>query len=137
MPCSQLISKPLYKPYLFRRSEELYVCNRLLNIVGHFVETWMVVGLAERAIDADEVIDPLFLPSVLAVASGRKSMAECNHDESHKSRNKNLKQWNRDVTHGLNTFRSGVSKGSPLRSDRYAARKERAALTVASTPGAT
>ena len=137
MPCSQLIGKLLHKSHLFRRSEELHIGDGLFNLVGYFIKSWMVVALAECAIDADEVIDPLFLSSVLAVASGRESMAECNHDESYKSRNKDLKQWNRDVAHGLNTFRSGVCKGSPLRSDRYAARKERAALTAASTPGAT
>ena len=99
MPSAEIVREPLYKLYLLWRPKELHIGDGLFNLFSHFIEAWMVVGLAECPIDADQIVDALFLAAVLPVAVHGEGMAESDDEQSNKSRDENLQHWNRDVTH--------------------------------------
>ncbi len=90
MPRTEVVCELLNKPYLLRRSKELHIGNSLLNLFSYFVEAGMVVGLAERPVYADEIVDALLLTAVLPVAAHGEGMTKSYHKQSNKSRDKNL-----------------------------------------------
>jgi len=90
LSCGQFVRKLLHESYLFRCSEELHVSDGLLDIVGHFVKTRMVVTLAKGSINTDEIVDALFLTTVLPLTPYGEGMAESDHEQSNECRDKNL-----------------------------------------------
>jgi len=90
LACAEFIGELLHELDLCRCSKELHVGYGLLNLICHFIKTWVVVGLTKCPINTDEIVDALFLTAVLPITSHTESVTESDNEQSDKSRDKNL-----------------------------------------------